>query len=94
MPVDEAIDLIRMLPQGSLWRGARWPEMSWSTEQHDLADIKDLLKLWIWSNGVYGPDLESPPRTVRPAHIVDLGRAKHESRRVKEILTSTQWEEA
>lgn len=87
---EEAIDLIRALPSGTLYRRATDPELAWSDEYAALMDVKELVS-WCLMR-LNGNKDELPPMVVRPADIVRAKQASEKARRTREKLEHGNWE--
>lgn len=88
---DEAIDLIRTLPQGSLYRGAKNPVNSWTEQQYVYADILDSLNTIAWR--LYGCPKKAQPKAItRPADAVARRKAAAKAKEVKRRIAATSWE--
>lgn len=80
--IEEAIDLIKTLPDGSFYIARMQPERSWTQEQHLVADIRDTL----WHIAYAQIGIEDYPRVLRPADIQANIEARKKAQSVKEIL--------
>jgi hypothetical protein len=83
-PTFEAIDLIRGLPDGSLYVSRKDYSRSWSDWKHALADIQDeIIMLFYASRGA-----ENPPRVTRPNMVIDRVKADKKRKEVRKRLKS------
>lgn len=88
--VEEAIDLIRTLPDGSLYVADRYPRRAWSDWKHALADIQDQISLFFYlPRGVKVQDI---PRVVRPKDVIDAKEARESAAQVRKRIQNTTWE--
>ena len=88
VPVEEAIDLIRTLPDGCEYVASVDPARSWTGMRHAIADIEDILYR------AYFTSKDGPPHVIRPAEMVEMQRKKQRARSVRRQLEDTEWEEA
>lgn len=84
MCVEEALDLIRTLPRGSMFVSKLYPQYSWSPEREAIADIQDTILQFL-----YGDEA----KVTRPADIVARKRAVKKAEKVKKKIEETQWVE-
>lgn len=88
----EAIDLARMLPQGSEFRAARNKNDAWSDEQHRAADVMDALLVINWR--LMGcPDQFEPSPIERPGDRERSLQARKRAKASKETIENTKWED-
>ena len=81
-PTLEAIDLIRGLPDGSLYASRVDYSRSWSDWKHALADIQDeIIMLYYASRGA-----ENPPKVTRPHMVVARQKAEEKRQEVRNRL--------
>lgn len=66
------------------------PELSWSHEEHQRADIIDMLKAQLWASGAYGENYEQPPHVMRPSDIVAARKSNAQSMKIKNKLENLQ----
>lgn len=90
VPPAEAVDLIRTLPPGSLYRAALDLADAWSDEQHFRADVVDQLNLVAWR--LLGCPGKAPRAITRPADVAARREAARKAREVRERIGSTRWE--
>ena len=91
VPTHEAIDLIRTLPQGSLYVSAIHPEFSWTREREWLADVQDTI--YEVNNCVYA-GTDERYKVTRPRDLVATKNAKLSAKKTKDLLNNTKWKEA
>lgn len=89
MQDEEAIDLIRTLPEGSLTVSAIDPARSWEKWQHSLADIQDQL----FTLFTHVPKGEEPPRVTRPRDLVERKKALESAQEARKRIKDQEWEE-
>lgn len=86
---EEAIDLADTLPQGSLYRGKRRIEDSWTDQQYLMASIIDALDVL-----ACGMRWEREPiRMMRPADMSHQQHALKKARKTRQKIEQMQWEE-
>lgn len=88
---DEALDLIRMLPEGTAFRAKQNYAYSWSKVEHSLANIQDALYQVAFMGSGKQPD--EVPRVTRPADIVARRKANEKRIKARKRLETTQWKE-
>lgn len=93
VPNEEAVDLVRMLPDGSRYVASRWPERSWPPERHRAADLLDAVKEIAWALVYDREKVPSPPTVVRPADAVARQRDAARAARARRAVESESWEE-
>lgn len=87
----EAVDLVRMLPQGSLYLAALDPHLGWRHEEHELADLCDgLSRLTHMLSDAR--TTEGAPLVERPGQREDAEAAVARSRRIRRRIEDTEWE--
>lgn len=91
--VDEAIDLIRGLPDGSAWVARTFPLREWSEEHHRDADLLDAVEFLVWYIAMDKQKVPSPTRVVRPGDAIARRLEDERKRRVKSSVESDSWEE-
>lgn len=86
---DEAIDLVRTLPPGSLYVAKKRPDLAWSEARELAADIRDDIIAAAYAlRGVDGA-----PRVVRPSDIVARRAASSRAREVRKKIEASAWEQ-
>ena len=93
MGTEEAIDLIRSLPDGSAWATSVSPLRSWDERRHRDADLLDAVNVLVWYLALDKKIVPSPPMVVRPRDVMARRREAENNRRVKAQLESDGWEE-
>ena len=93
VPTDEAIDLIRSLPDGSRWVARTDPLRAWSAERHREADLLDAVSVLVWRFALDKETVPEPPKVVRPRDMAARMREAANNRRVRQELESGGWEE-
>ncbi|MBR3318769.1 MAG: hypothetical protein IKG21_13215 [Atopobiaceae bacterium] len=93
VPVAEAIDLIRSLPDGSLYVAATEPERAWSELKQRTADVVDAIWLLVWANSMDHEKMPEPQRVTRPKDVAARQRQRERQRRAREVLENTEWVE-
>ncbi len=91
VPLDEALDLARMLPDGSAYKSALDPHRAWTNEEHLLADICDQVSRMIQiyaTRTTENAHLHGRPGD-REAQVQDIKRARDVRRKIKQ----TKWRE-
>lgn len=92
VPTDEAIDLVRTLGPGSLYRASLDPRDGWTNQEHQLADVADgisrLTHMLSDARTTEGADL-----AVRPGHAEAQAAAIARARDVRRHIEETEWEE-
>lgn len=85
--VEEAIDLIFMLPCESRYIEKKRPEAAWPRWMHLLADMLDLRVMELRARGF------EIPFTARPGDRERADRVQGKARETRKIIESTEWEE-
>ena len=80
--IEEALDLKRTLPRGSLYVSAIHPEHSWSEEREAIADMQDTLLRFLYGEGA---------RVMRPVDIIAQRNAARKATATRKIIESTEW---
>lgn len=97
VPVDEAIDLIQTLPDGSAYLAAFVPTYAWTVEEKRLADIQDYLNalMHLLSDERSTEKAERVPRPwdewAKGMREKATDAKKRKAQRVKEKLEGTKW---
>jgi hypothetical protein len=91
VPVEEAIDLINTLPDGSLYVSSKYPARSWTKEQHSMADLRD--QIYAISYGLCGIPANKIPHVMRPAEQIANAHARLKSSEARKRIEETKWEE-
>lgn len=95
--MDECLDLVRGLPDGSLYVSAVAPSRSW-TEPRQLAyDVMDMMSdIWQARCGVDENRRERLPRPwdadVAKARADYMQRQMDEAEKAREVIENTKWE--
>ncbi len=87
--VDEALDLVLTLPQGSLYISKKYPQHSWSEAKEISADIRD----WIAQLAFAMRGLTNPPHIIRPADAIADAKSKEKARKARTILEGGKWKD-
>lgn len=82
MCVEEALDLIRTLPRGSMYVSKLYPQFSWSKEREAIADLQDTLLRFLYGEGA---------RVIRPGDIAAQKQAAAKAKQTKKRIEETQW---
>lgn len=91
VPIDEAIDLIRTLPDGCMYVSATNPARSWTKERQMLADLQDdLYAMFALSNGA---PRDRIPHVIRPAERLNNARAHNKAKQTRKRIEEMNWEE-
>ncbi len=93
VPTDEAIDLIKTLPDGSLYVCATEPLRSWTPERHRFADVVDAINHLTWAAYYNHDKVPYPPTTVRPADVAAREAQRKRRKRAIDKLNNTRWTE-
>ena len=91
--VEEKIDLIRMLPDGSRYVAGTDPERAWSEERHRFADVIDAISPVAWALAYDREKVPEPPKVVRPKDMLARAEASRRAARARAELESGTWEE-
>lgn len=83
--VEESIDLIKMLPDGSKFISKHFPERSWSQLQNLFADVEDTLIRLLTHN--------SENHVIRPPEQVAMNKARIKVKKARSQIESNEWEE-
>lgn len=89
VPTDEAIDLIRTLPAGSLYKQAVSIVESWSESDYFHANVLDCLRIINWR--LAGCPDKPPLLIQRPAEIEAQKQAKKKAKATKRKIETTNW---
>lgn len=92
VPIDEAIDLIATLPDGSRYVSAVDPARSWPRWRHAIADLQD--EEWAIVAALRGVPADKAPRVMRPADAARQMVALDKARKARKRIEETEWEEA
>lgn len=93
MGTSEAIDLIRMLPDGSRYVVRTDPERSWGEARQRTADVVDAISHLTWAIAYDHDKMAEPPRVTRPRDMMARVRAMRAAAQAKAELESGTWEE-
>ena len=94
MPTEEAIDLIRTLPNGSSYVASVDPLRSWSDERNRNADVLDAIMTVAWALGAYDRTAHpEPPKVTRPRDLAIRRQRAQESRAARSRIENGEWEE-
>lgn len=93
VPTDEAIDLIRSLPDGSRWAAGTDPLRAWSANRHRDADLLDAVNVLVWCFALDKGVVPTPLTVVRPRDVAARVREAANNKRVRAELESGGWEE-
>ena len=100
VPVCEALDLARTLPDGSMTAASLDPARAWSPEQERAASVIDAMwavATWMGGGVTQREAMDRAPRVVRPRDRVEAARRAEATRRralaVRERIENTEWEE-
>lgn len=88
---EEAIDLIRTLPRGSLWRSAQMEFGELTDEEELAAQIQD--RIYQLMQLIATRTTEGAPRVTRPHDMRERKRAAERAREARRRLEETEWEE-
>lgn len=91
MEPDEALDLIATLPDGSAYVRSMWPARAWSESRVMTADLVDTL--WSIAFARAGLNYEDAPRVTRPSDALARIAAAERSKRTRDVIENTEWEE-
>lgn len=93
--VEETLDLIATLPDGSAYARATNPAREWDQSQHNTADVID--SLWQIQAARAGLDTANAPCIERPAQRVARlsheTRAREKAKRAYDLINNAEWEE-
>lgn len=89
--LDEALDLVETLPAGSLFKASLGPVFEWSNERRMAADIANLLYICACRLSGRTDELSLPYTT--PESRQRSAAYAEKSRRVRESIENTEWEE-
>lgn len=95
--MDECIDLVRGLPDGSLYVSAAAPSRAWTEARQLAVDVMDMMgDIWQARCGVDKARRERLPRPwdadVAAAKAAALGRQMEEAEKAREVILNTKWE--
>lgn len=90
--MNEACDLISMLPDGSAYVSAIDYTRAWTDAQNLQADLID--ELWTMQCALHGIDPKKAPRVTRPKDIAVRIKASAKKRSVTDIINNGTWEES
>ena len=89
----EAVDLVRMLPDGSRWVARVNPLRSWGEERHRCADLVDAIKELTWGL-LYDRDrVPTPPTVVRPRDVAAREAGSRRAAMARRSVEAQGWEE-
>lgn len=89
---DEAYDLVRTLPDGSLTAAALDPARAWGSAEQWSANVVDAV--WALISLVATHTTEGAPRVTRPGDAERAERAHGRAEAARERIEKTEWEEA
>jgi hypothetical protein len=90
--IDEACDLVSMLPDGAAYIRATDFKRSWTDEQNRQADLFD--QLWVIASAMRGADVTKAPKVTRPTDVAARLQASKKKRSVSDRINNGKWEEA
>ena len=92
--VDEAIDLIATLPDGSLYVAATNPARSWSERRTLAADVVDAVMWLTWALAMDHEKVTEPPKIIRPVDTLRIAAKEQRRKRAVRILRTARRKEA
>lgn len=93
VPTDEAIDLIKTLPDGSAYVSATDLGRSWGAERHRHADLLDAIRELTWALAIDHEAIPEPPTVMRPKDVLARMEAAARREEVSKRLKEAEWEE-
>ena len=89
---DEAYDLVRTLPDGSLTAAAIDPSRAWGADEQWSANVVDAV--WALIALVANHTTEGAPRVTRPGDAERAERTHARAEAARRRMESIEWEEA